>query len=158
MAEKSWVAEFMKSVGQNTLNDLIATLDSDIAECNRLLVEAGQGHVLRLEEGEPTASHTRLVLKYGGQETKLVKFFLEFDRSSSGAKILCPYGQRAIKVRPLWHSSSDTTSYEMDERPCSSLSEVSRTILMPVLLYPNYDWSDALKKVEESDARKQSGD
>lgn len=158
MAEKSWVAEFMKSVGQNTLNDLIATLESDIAECNRLSAEVGQGHVLQLEEGEPTSRHTRLVLIYGGQEAKLVKFFLEYDRSTSGAKILCPYGQREIKVRPLWHSSSETTSYEMDGRQCSGLSEVSRTILIPVLLYPNFDWSDALKKVEESDARKQSGD
>lgn len=150
MDETSWVAEFMKSVGQSTFNDLIATLSSDIAECNELSIEAGQPHTLRLDEGEPMPTYARLMLEFRGGEHEQAKFFVRFDPPGHGAKIQCPYGKREITVLPRWDGNLGATVYEMDGRKCSKLSEVSRAILLPILRYPNYDWSDALKKLEES--------
>ncbi len=140
----------MKSVGRSTFNDLIATLASDIAECNELSIEAGQPHALRLDEGEPMPGYTRLMLEFSGGDHEQTKFFVKLDRSGHGAKVQCPFGKREIAVLPRWDRNLGATVYEMDGRKCSNLSEISRTILLPILLYPNYDWSDALKKVEES--------
>ena len=147
MGGNTWVTEFMKSVGRSTLNDLLTVLESDIAECNVLSSESGQGHVLQLDEGEPATSYMRLALVYGGQGSALTKFFLQFY-PPDGATISCPYGKRKITVRPTWDNISRTTVYEMDGHRCDDLSYVSQAILLPILLYPNYDWSDALEKVE----------
>ena len=146
---KSWVAEFMKSVGQSTFDDLTSMVENDIAEYNGLPVEARRDHMLRLDRDVTSPRHARLAVVYEGQGQVLPKLSLEYERVSNAVRISCLYSRLVMTVKPLWQSDSNRTVYQIDDYRYDEMSQISQKILLPVILYPNLDWGDALQKIRE---------
>jgi len=149
VAGKSWVAEFMKSVGPNTFDDLTSAMENDIAEYNGLPVEARRDHTLRLDRDVPSPRHARLAVVYESQGQDVPKLSREDERVSNGVRISCLYSRRVMTVKPLWESDSNRTIYQIDDYRYDDMSQISQKILLPVILYPNLDWSDALQRIAE---------
>jgi len=139
----------MKSVGPSTFDDLTSVMENDIAEYNDLPVKVRRDQTLKLDIDVPSPRQARLAVVHESQGQEVPKLSLEYEPGSKGVRISCLYSRRAMTVKPLWESDSNRTVYQIDDYRYDDMSQISQKILLPVILYPNLDWSDALQRIRE---------